>query len=464
MSTDPRTPARRRARVTVAALALPAVLSAALAGAPALADTAPPADTASPADTAPPADTASPAAGETAAEETASPAQVIADALAESPVYVDSSYEGAYSAEARERVVTVLEQHDLDLYVIVVPLVEGDEWSGEGEALASAVHDRMGGGERHFLVYDRRGDLEGHDLGSAPDDWSQPAFYGALAASYKTMDGQKTLPTLVEAAVEAALSDDPEAAYETAQQAYYDRTGQPPSGALMPARWWNPWVIGALVLALLAGIGVPLYRRLGRSRPGGLLRRRPAAPIAQHAAFDNADRAQLESLVERGERDLIELGERLSEDAGVAPQNLSRALDARDAAARVHDRMAREGATLADAVGVLVLLDLAEDALAGLRTPRRPCYANPLHGNDTRQTQWREFGGLRTIRVPLCPECARAVRDRLRPTVLPAEHEGRSVPYYEVPAEHSVWAATGYGTLTDDLVERVLSGGHRAAR
>lgn len=440
MSTDPRTFPRRRVPAAVAAL----TLAASLAGSPALAGTAPPDP------------------GETAAAEAASPAQVIADALAESPVYVDPSYDGAYAVEARERVVTVLDRHDLDLYVIVVPLVEGDTWNGESDALASAVHDRMGGGERHFLVYDRRGDLEGHDLGAAPDDWTKPAFYGALAASYKTMGGQRTLPTLVEAAVEAALSDDPEAAYEAAQQSYRERAGDSPSGNLMPARWWNPWIVGAVALALLLAAAVPLYR-LARSRPG-LLGRRPTAPIAQHAAFDNADRAQLESLVERGGRDLIELGERLSEDAGVAPQNLARALDARDAAARVHDRMAAEGPTLPDAVGVLVLLDRAEDALAGLRTPRRPCYANPLHGNDTRQTQWREFGGLRTIRVPLCPDCARAVRDRLRPTVLPAEHEGRSVPYYEVPAEQSVWAATGYGTLADDLVERILRGGHRAAR
>lgn len=445
MSTDPRPLARPWAPAAVAALAL----SAALSGAPALADTADPSPTPAP---------------EGTAGEAASPAQVIADALAESPVHVDPAYDGAYAPEARERVETVLAaQDDLDLYVIVVPLAEGDTWGGESEALASAVHDRMGGGERHFLVYDRRGDLEGHDLGLASGDYSNPAFYGSMAASYKTMGGQKTLPVLVEAAVEAALSDDPEGAYKDAQQAYYDRVGEPPSGVLMPARWLNPWIVGAVALALLLAAAVPLYRLAARSRPG-LPGRRRAAPIAQHAAFDNADRAQLESLVERGERDLIEMGERLSEDSRVAPQHLSRALDARDAAARVHDRMARDGATLPDAVGVLVLLDLAEDALAGLRTPRRPCYANPLHGNDTRQTQWREFGGLRTIRVPLCQDCARAVRDRLRPTVLPADHEGRSVPYYEVPAERSVWAATGYGTLADDLVERILRGGLRADR
>lgn len=105
-----------------------------------------------------------------------------------------------------------------------------------------------------------------------------------------------------------------------------------------------------------------------------------------------------------------------------------------------------------------MLLDLAEDALAGRDKPRRPCYANPLHGNGTRSVQWREFGGSRTVEVPLCTACARAVNKRGRPSVLPAEHDGRTVPYYEVPAEESVWAATGFGALTDDLVNRILSG------
>ncbi|WP_201296826.1 hypothetical protein [Nocardiopsis sp. FR26] len=43
--------------------------------------------------------------------------------------------------------------------------------------------------------------------------------------------------------------------------------------------------------------------------------------------------------------------------------------------------------------------------------------------------------------------CARTARDRTRPVAL--------------PVEHSVWAATGYGTLTDDLVERIQRGDHR---
>lgn len=123
---------------------------------------------------------------------------------------------------------------------------------------------------------------------------------------------------------------------------------------------------------------------------------------------------------------------------------------------------------LSDAVGVLVLLDMAEDAVvrsrAGSGKPRVHCYANPLHGTRTQRTEWREFGGTRSVRVPLCAECAKAVRGRRRPRVLPARYQGSEVPYYEVPEAESVGAATGYGALRGDLVERVLRGDHQGER
>ena len=37
------------------------------------------------------------------------------------------------------------------------------------------------------------------------------------------------------------------------------------------------------------------------------------------------------------------------------------------------------------------------------------------------------------------------------------EH-GREIPYYEADPKHSVWAATGYGQFSDNLIERVLAG------
>jgi hypothetical protein len=405
--------------------------------------------------------------------------QAIADALEGSPVYVDPAYESAFPAEDQERLAGVIESSDLELYVIAVPLADGDVWNGDAATLVAVVHDRRGGGEGHYLAYDDVSGYHGQDFGPA-DPEAAPAHYGSLAASYGTQfDG--SMLRQAEEAVEAALSDDPQAAYEAAYEAYREASPQTAGSGEGTAQEADTGpeagseagsgpllAVGAAVAVLLALVPALLVRNRLTARRG----RRRAASITQHAAFDNADRAQLASLVEQGGRDLIEVGERLSRmDAdGAGPrsgQSLQRALDARAAAAVVHDRMASEGATLPDAVGVLVLLDIAEDALesaaGGSRSAvrRRHCYANPLHGTNTKVTPWREFGGTRTIRVPLCADCARAVRDRVRPVVLPAEHEGRTVPYYEVPAQESVWAATGYGTLTDDLVQRVQRGDHR---
>ncbi|MDT0302453.1 hypothetical protein [Streptomonospora wellingtoniae] len=375
------------------------------------------------------------------------PAEEIAESLADSPVHVDPAYETAFPEAERKRIARRIEQGQLNLYVIVIPLASGDAWDGEPEALLTAVNDRMGPEARHMLAYDQSvdGTLTGTDFGPESTD---AAFYGALTSNaLHRQDEGASIADRVESAVDAAASEDPAGAYEEAEAAYEPATATGFAG-LPP---WALWAgIAALVL-LPAGGGLLLLRR-----------RRDASPaVPQHAAFDNADRAQLRSLVERGERDLIELGERLSAATGVPQRDLARALDARDAAARVHDRMKDEGPALPEAAGVLVLLDLAEDALAGRGSPRRPCYANPLHGNRTRRAHWREFGGNRTIEVPLCAECAGAVKKRVRPTVLPVEYDGRTVPYYEVPAQQSVWAATGFGALTDDLVDRILAGQHR---
>ncbi|MFD0772893.1 hypothetical protein ACFQZ2_03035 [Streptomonospora algeriensis] len=373
------------------------------------------------------------------------PAEEIAASLGDSPIHVTPAYDTAFPEGERERLAQLIEQGPLDLYVIAVPLASGDAWDGDPEALISAVNDRMGPGTRHIMAYEQAidGRLTGADFG--PDS-SQEAFYGALASNtLHRGDDTASIADRVESAVKAANSKDPAAAYEKAQAD--EESPAPSSFTVLPS--WMLWA-GAAALVLLAATAAFLLLR----------RRKASAAVLQHAAFDNADRAQLESLVERGQRDLIEIGERLSAASGVSERHLSRALDARDAAARVYDGMKAKGhePALTDAVGVLVLLDLAEDALAGQLTPRRPCYANPLHGSRTRSVQWREFGGSRSIRVPLCAECAAAIRKRVRPMVLPTEHDGHTVPYYEAPAQDSVWAATGFGTLTDDLVHRILSG------
>jgi hypothetical protein len=403
-----------------------------------------------------------PAHAESTAE---SSAETIANALGESPVYVDPVYSSVLSEEARAEAVTTIEESGLPVRVVLTPLLAGDDWDGDASALAAAVHDRMGGAG-HYLVLE--GDsFRGQDLPPSVDGSPDlRAHYAALASSYATeFDG--SVGERMERAVEFAVSDDPEAVYEEYVSAYEDSREAAPepagnaeaSDTESPegtAAMW-PWALGTVALLALLGGGYLLWTR------------RPTAPsMPQHAAFANASQARRESLERQVERELIEVGERLGAMEPAtgtdAALSLGRALDAHDAARRVAEHLG-EG-SLADVVGVLVLLDLAEDGLAaagkGRRWSgadrRRHCYANPLHGTGTTDTDWRQLGATRSVRVPLCGGCVKAVRGRTRLAALQVEHEGRSVPYYEVPAEESVWAATGFGSLSDDLVERILRG------
>ncbi|MFE3461803.1 hypothetical protein ACFXKD_30035 [Nocardiopsis aegyptia] len=408
-----------------------------------------------------------------------SPAQTIATALAESPVYVDPSYDTALPEEARSAAVAAIEESGLPVRVVLTPLVAGDAWDGEAQRLAAAVHDRAGGGDAHYLVLEGARLVGSDMLASTAELPDQRAHYASLATSYAT-DFDAPIAEQVELAVEYAVSDDPAAAYEEQMRAYEDSqepagtdpgTGSTPAPAADAAdagdagtggsagAW--PWIGGVAVAALVLVGGYLLWTR-----------RRPVPTLPQHAAFANADQARRDALERQVERELTEVGERLAAlhpaPGTAASRALSSALDAHDAARRVAGTM-REG-SLADVVGALVLLDQAEDGLAAVRSGgraparRRHCYANPLHGTDTAETDWRRLGATQTARVPLCRTCAKAVRGRTRLHVLQVEHEGRTVAYHEVPSEESVWAATGFGSLADDLVQRVQRGAHRTGR
>ncbi|MFJ8738860.1 hypothetical protein ACIRL2_05755 [Embleya sp. NPDC127516] len=71
-----------------------------------------------------------------------------------------------------------------------------------------------------------------------------------------------------------------------------------------------------------------------------------------------------------------------------------------------------------------------------------------------------------TAPVPACWACPVAGSERMVPDILTARvADGAYLPYYEVPAERSVWSATGFGAFGGDLVEQVrraLPGGRRA--
>ena len=393
---------------------------------------------------------------------TESPTERLVAALEESPVHVDPSFSSALPEERVEALVERINGSEVPLRVMAVPLIEGGDWSGDAEQMVAAVHDRIGG-EAHYLVTDGRS-VSGHDFETGGADFDSRAFYSALTVSYEFEYDDRAVDKL-DRAVEIALTDDPKALYDEAVASeekgltdWFYSLG--PGGYSLVTIL--PWVVAVLALV---GLGFGVYR----------WRRPRAVPtVPQHAAFDNAGLARRSELVRKAERELVELGERVGaartrpDDPG-ATEALGRALDAHAAARNVFDDLPAEGA-MEDIAGVLVLLDMAEDHLARALRPaqtrgsarvRSHCYANPLHGTDVKVTRWREFGGSADIRVPLCAVCAKAVRDRVRPTVLASPYRGREVPYYEVPAQESVWAATGYGALRDDLVERILRGDQR---
>ena len=107
--------------------------------------------------------------------------------------------------------------------------------------------------------------------------------------------------------------------------------------------------------------------------------------------------------------------------------------------------------------GVLVLVNLG-------RGGPPLCFFNPLHGPSARPATWRLIGTREQLRVPACTECLRAVSRHRPPAVLPDTVGTKHVPYLEADPERSVWAATGFGVLRDDLVDRILRGDLRRGR
>ena len=146
-----------------------------------------------------------------------SPVQGVLDSLESSRVHVDPAYESAFPQADQERMSQAIEASGLDLYLVAVPLVDGDAWDGEATALVSVLHDRRGQERGHYLVHDGHGGYHGADFGPGSGGGG-PAHYGALTASYVT-EFKGSLLEQAEVAVETALSDDPAGVYEEAMQA-----------------------------------------------------------------------------------------------------------------------------------------------------------------------------------------------------------------------------------------------------
>ncbi|PRX91819.1 hypothetical protein [Allonocardiopsis opalescens] len=399
-----------------------------------------------------------------AADEASDRSDEIAEALAESPVYVDPVWDSVLTEEQRDDLAERIDDAGLTLYVVLVPLVNGDPWQGEPEALMAALDARLGD-SASYLTADAYGGLYGRTTPQENGDvfWAAASvFHNDELADAPVYDQLQHVITLVEEGRGEQEYDELTAdlggpsASEGGSGGGQGEADQGGAGTAL--------VAAAAAAALLAAAGSLVL----------LVRRRRRPPALPSAAFATAAEGYTERLAERARRELVEVGEELVEpdepaaDDSAGHAELRRALDAYHAAGKVVDA----ARTPADWAGALVLIRTAReeheraDAIAAGREPGRfpaPCFFHPLHEGRTKELDWRPIGQRRSLRVPACPECAAAVRGRRPPNALADEVDGAQVPYFEVDAERSLWAATGYGALRDDLVQRVLGGGFRRA-
>ncbi|MGW0813289.1 hypothetical protein ACWD00_08570 [Streptomyces viridiviolaceus] len=370
--------------------------------------------------------------------------QRIADALRSSPVYVAEAYADAVPPSRQQDLAEQIRNTGLPIKVVLIPLTKGDAFDGDSDVLAEVVRDRL---PRRDLVLittdsDFPDSLNGYEW---PGDAHQTRDAVAAAGFLDEMR-DADLADLAAKAVELVAEGNGTAVYEEATRDMGVASPSPPAEATRaePASGWPIWPLAA-VLALLtsAATAWALTRRARRSpSPTGLV-------------FTTARAADRKALRRRAETEVLALGEATrSADPSVTP-GLQRALDAYAAAGTVLD-----GARgIPDLAGVLALAAEGHDALTDTPATTLPlCFFNPLHGRSTDRITWRPLGRRDQLRVAACPRCTEAVRTRRPPEVLTdATADGRTTPYFDVPAERSVWAATGYGSLVQDAEEDGLA-------
>ncbi len=106
--------------------------------------------------------------------------------------------------------------------------------------------------------------------------------------------------------------------------------------------------------------------------------------------------------------------------------------------------------------GALVLARQAERLASG-GAVQPPCFFNPTHNPGTVKVDWSD-----DVEVPACEWCASVARRGDTPSglLVPAKsgllgHDRKPVPYWTLDPEDSPMVATGFGALSDDLVDRI---------
>ncbi|MFE0763488.1 hypothetical protein ACFW4X_28000 [Streptomyces smyrnaeus] len=401
------------------------------------------------------------------------PGDRIAEGLRKSPVYVDPSYAQAFPADKQRKLAEKIKASGLPVRVVVVPLIAGDAWGGDPKKMVDVVRYRLAEGQSKEAVYmtlsENDGFLNGYEF---PRRGKYQAFWGVAAVGHEEGMRDKSLYAKFSRALEIVKSGNGDKVYEKATEDLgSDRPSGNGDGAEAEAGaedgggGLSPLVLGALIVAGLAVlVAAGLVHRTVRARRSSSSVRVPFT--SPRSVFATARKAGVRDLRKRAQRELLAYNEELlahepSED-GADSDLLQLSLDAYAAAGKVLD----DARDIPDLAGVLALLEEGRDALrrsepsASARAAALPlCFFHPLHGRAADRIRWRPLGRRESLSVAACGDCAAAVAARRAPEVLTQTVQDRRVPYFEVPPEDSLWAATGYGSLTEDtLTERVLRG------
>ncbi|WP_405870248.1 hypothetical protein [Streptomyces sp. NBC_00005] len=393
-----------------------------------------------------------PAATARASDHTPSAGERIADALHTSPVYVDDAYATAVPPSQQRQLAAQIKKTGLPIKVVLTPLTKGDGFDGDSDVLADVVHDRLP--QHQLILITADGDfpdtLNGYEW---PSDTHQTED-AVAATAFLDETREAGLADLTAKAVGLVAEGDGTRVYEEATKDLRDSSSSESDHAAKSSSggsisWlWLLIAVPAFAALVLTG-GRLAFRRRSRTAAAGV----PQLVFATARAADEAE------LRRRAETEVLALGEATQEASPDRTPGLQQALDAYAAAGTVLD--AARG--VPDLAGVLALVAEGEDALSGA-APLPLCFFNPLHGRSTTRTTrttWRPLGRRDRLRVATCPECATALADRRAPDVLTdTAPDGRTVPYFEIPAQRSVWAATGFGSYgpNGSLAERVNLG------
>ncbi|MGN0064637.1 MAG: hypothetical protein ACI379_10380 [Nocardioides sp.] len=401
-------------------------------------------------------------------------------ALREDHVVVDLAAGAGESQKYHDRLVELVRELPFDVYVAMVERPEelAHFDSGEaGEALTTLLQRRLGGDAVYVVA---TGDHFSPRVSTRGLGVDEDEVYLALAGAVDTVQARTEdlagehvyLPEPVEAEAQVRALDDAVRQLRSGRE--WDEldpllteeevdTLAAEATVLASAAWWRPSrgdrgeyrpaskgaavAIGgvlALVVGLLLGQSLAGWPR-GRSAPAGTSARRtrrgtytPLRPVVARG---------------RAERAVRHLRRALERDA--TKPVLDHDLDARALLAlSLADRLLEDEHADADLVGAEILAHVGlrghQMALSGRGKVYRPCFFDPRHGEATASRAWRYGSG--DVDVPVCKACLGHLDRGAGPEhlVLPGAREDE--PYWK---GSDVWARTGYGALSADLVTEV---------